>query len=169
MDLTGGLSALKGVSLCHTAQPLAKFVQEMLEITTSTWDIRTMKTHMESPNPSERTTSALGVRVVSRVAHKLCTRIGTHRKQSPQICVFNEGHMLKINYRCQLAHVVRQELNYSDSGLFCHLRLRGILFLGNPRGLKIRPNFGNELRHHCLLYGHGQNVTAFIHGNSVLS
>ena len=42
-----------------------------------------------------------------------------------------------------------------------------ILFLGNPRGLKIRPILGNELRHHCLLYGHGPNATSFIHDNSV--
>ena len=42
-----------------------------------------------------------------------------------------------------------------------------ILFLGNPRGLKIRPTFGNELRHHCLLYCHGPNATSFIPGNSV--
>ena len=42
-----------------------------------------------------------------------------------------------------------------------------ILFLGNLRGLKIRPIFGNELTHHCLLHGHGPNATLFIHDNSV--
>ena len=35
-----------------------------------------------------------------------------------------------------------------------------ILFPGNLRGLKIRPTFGNELRHHCLLQGRTCN---FIH------
>ena len=42
-----------------------------------------------------------------------------------------------------------------------------ILFLGNLRGLKIRPTFGNELRHHCLHYGHGPDATSFIQDNSV--
>ena len=42
-----------------------------------------------------------------------------------------------------------------------------ILFLGNPRGLKIRLVFGSDLRHHCLRCGHGQNATSFIHDNSV--
>ena len=42
-----------------------------------------------------------------------------------------------------------------------------ILFLVNLRGLKIRMLFGKELRHHCLLYGHGPNSTSFITDNSV--
>ena len=42
-----------------------------------------------------------------------------------------------------------------------------IPFPGNLRGLKIRPTFWNELRHHCLLYGHGPNATSFIQDNSV--
>ena len=46
-------------------------------------------------------------------------------------------------------------------------RNKSILFLGNPRGLKIRLIFGNELKHHCLLYGHGLNAISFIHDNSV--
>ena len=41
-------------------------------------------------------------------------------------------------------------------------RKKSILFLGNQRGLKIRLMFGNELRHHCLHYGHGLNAN-FIH------
>ena len=36
-----------------------------------------------------------------------------------------------------------------------------ILFLGNLRRLKIRPTFGNELRHHCLLYGHDPDASPF--------
>ena len=48
-----------------------------------------------------------------------------------------------------------------------HHRDSPILFLGNPRGLKIRPIFGNELRHHCLFYGHGLNATYFILDKSV--
>ena len=46
-------------------------------------------------------------------------------------------------------------------------RNSSILFLGNPRDLKIRLIFGNGLRHHCLLHGHGPNATSFIHVNSV--
>ena len=40
-----------------------------------------------------------------------------------------------------------------------------ILFPGNLRGSKIRPTFGNELRHHCLLYG--PDATSFIRDSSV--
>ena len=46
-------------------------------------------------------------------------------------------------------------------------RNNSILFLGNPRGLKIRLIFANEMRHHCLHYGPGPNATSFIHDNSV--
>ena len=46
-------------------------------------------------------------------------------------------------------------------------RNNSILFLGNPRGLKIRLTFENEFRHHCLHYGHGPNATPFTHDNSV--
>ena len=41
------------------------------------------------------------------------------------------------------------------------------LFLGHPRGLKIRLIFGIELRHHFLLYGDGLNATSFIPDNFV--
>ena len=42
-----------------------------------------------------------------------------------------------------------------------------ILFPGKIRGLKIRPTFGNALRHHCLLSGHGPDATSFIQDSSV--
>ena len=46
-------------------------------------------------------------------------------------------------------------------------RNNSILFLGNPRGHKIRLIFGNEWRYHCLHYDHGLNATSFIYDNSV--
>ena len=54
--------------------------------------------------------------------------------------------------------IIQQHPDHRDSS---------ILFLGNPRGLKIRLIFGNELRHHCLLYRHGLNATSYIRNSSV--
>ena len=35
--------------------------------------------------------------------------------------------------------------------------------LGSLRSTTIKHVFGNELRHHCLRYGHDQNVISFVH------
>ena len=89
----------------------------------------------------------------SRSGFSLATTLPTNEKLRISLCYYAALTTL-IAY----VMIILQHPDHRDSS---------ILFLGSLRGLKIRPIFGNELRHHCLLYGHGPNATSFIHDNSV--
>ena len=63
--------------------------------------------------------------------------------------------------------------NLFDNNILClhlqHLDQRGslMLFPGNLLGPRVLHPSGKELRHRCLLYGHGPDATSSIHDNSV--
>ena len=89
--------------------------REKFEITTSTSDIRTMKTHRESQRDSPS-----NQRKDPEPDRELCASCAqelerTENKTPTCYCV-NARHVLKTNYRCQLAYVVHQQVNTVTAG-----------------------------------------------------